>query len=214
MPRLPRRRGAKAGDGATGCVTAIANDSSGNWSTNTSTVTVILTNSFYGYDQNGSPRKITMLALKLIHLEYNPGDRSDPTSRVSHGEILTNDGFKHFAYDDENELIAVWVTNAWSNSFAYDGKMRRRIERDYSWDAGTSGWTETNEVHFIYDGNLVVEERNASNVPLVSYTRGLDLSGTFQGAGGIGGLLRYPVQQSARPTATTQTSPQLKPTQL
>ncbi|MGH7940027.1 MAG: hypothetical protein ACREFR_03020, partial [Limisphaerales bacterium] len=70
-----------------------------------------------------------------------------------------------------------------------DGKMRRRIERDYTWAAGTSGWQETDEVHFIYDGNVVVEERNAANVPLVSYTRGNDLSGTLQGAGGIGGLL-------------------------
>jgi RHS repeat-associated protein len=72
---------------------------------------------------------------------------------------------------------------------AYDGKMRRRIVRDYSWNTGTSDWQETNEVHFIYDGNVVVEERNANNVPLVSYTRGPDLSGTLEGAGGIGGIL-------------------------
>jgi hypothetical protein len=35
----------------------------------------------------------------------------------------------------------------------------------------------------------VVQERNASNVPTVAYTRGLDLSGSLEGAGGIGGLL-------------------------
>jgi len=35
----------------------------------------------------------------------------------------------------------------------------------------------------------VVQERNANNVALVSYTRGNDLSGSLQGAGGIGGLL-------------------------
>jgi len=35
----------------------------------------------------------------------------------------------------------------------------------------------------------VIQERNANNVPLVTYTRGLDLSGTASGAGGIGGLL-------------------------
>ncbi len=35
----------------------------------------------------------------------------------------------------------------------------------------------------------VVQERDGSNNPLVSYTRGNDLSGTMQGAGGIGGLL-------------------------
>jgi RHS repeat-associated protein len=35
----------------------------------------------------------------------------------------------------------------------------------------------------------VIQERNASNVPMVSYTRGKDLSGSLEGAGGIGGLL-------------------------
>jgi RHS repeat-associated protein len=102
---------------------------------------------------------------------------------------LLSDGTRNFSYDDENELIAVWQANAWSNNFVYDGKMRRRIERDYIWNTGTSNWLQTNEVHFIYDGNLAVQERNASNLPQVSYTRGNDLSGSFQGAGGIGGLL-------------------------
>jgi len=48
---------------------------------------------------------------------------------------------------------------------------------------------QTNEVHYIYDGNLVIQERDANNLPLVTYTRGNDLSRTLQGAGGIGGLL-------------------------
>jgi RHS repeat-associated protein len=36
---------------------------------------------------------------------------------------------------------------------------------------------------------LVVQERDGNNVPLATYTRGRDLSGGLQGAGGIGGLL-------------------------
>jgi RHS repeat-associated protein len=99
---------------------------------------------------------------------------------------LLSDGTRNFAYDDENQLVGVSVANVWSNNFAYDGKMRRRIERDYSW---TGAWTQTNEIHFIYDGNVVIQERNGNNNPLVTYTRGNDLSGTLQGAGGIGGLL-------------------------
>lgn len=114
---------------------------------------------------------------------------------------MLSDGYRDFAYDDENELIAVWVPNAWSNSFAYDGKMRRRIERNYSWNSGD--WIETNEIHFVYDGNLVVEERNASNIPLVSYTRGNDLSGSLQGAGGIGGLLARTTYGQEVPGAPT-----------
>ena len=102
------------------------------------------------------------------------------------GNLLA-DGTRNFGYDDENQLISVWQANAWSNNFVYDGKMRRRIERDYTWSG--SAWTQTNEIHFVYDGNLVIQERDASNVPQVTYTRGNDLSGTLQGAGGIGGLL-------------------------
>ncbi len=50
-------------------------------------------------------------------------------------------------------------------------------------------WTLTNTVYYIYDGMTVLQERDGNNNPLVSYTRGTDLSGTAQGAGGIGGLL-------------------------
>jgi RHS repeat-associated protein len=100
---------------------------------------------------------------------------------------LLSDGTRNFVYDDENELISVWVANTWSNNFVYDGVMRRRIERDFSWNG--SSWNQTNEVYFIYDGNVVVQERNANYLPTVTYTRGIDLSGNLQGAGGIGGLL-------------------------
>ncbi len=52
-----------------------------------------------------------------------------------------------------------------------------------------NAWSQTNEVRYMYDGNLVMQERDANNLPLVTYTRGRDLRGTLQGAGGIGGLL-------------------------
>jgi RHS repeat-associated protein len=41
----------------------------------------------------------------------------------------------------------------------------------------------------VYDGWRVIQERDGDNVPTVSYTRGTDLSGSLEGAGGIGGLL-------------------------
>src|ERR1041385_221750 len=40
-----------------------------------------------------------------------------------------------------------------------------------------------------HDGKRVIQERSGSNVPTVSYTRGNDLSGSMEGAGGIGGML-------------------------
>jgi RHS repeat-associated protein len=100
---------------------------------------------------------------------------------------LVFDGLRFLEYDDENQLIRVTVTNSFKSEFAYDGKMRRRIRREYLWQLGTFRLNQ--EVHYVYDGNLVVEERDALNVPTLSYTWGRDLSGSLEGAGGIGGLL-------------------------
>jgi len=100
---------------------------------------------------------------------------------------LAYDGLLAYTYDNANELASVTLSNAWKTGYAYDGLGRRRIRRDYAWSGGA--WAETNEVHYVYDGLTVIQERNANNVPLVTYTRGLDLSGTASGAGGIGGLL-------------------------
>ncbi len=82
---------------------------------------------------------------------------------------LLSDTNRNFAYDDENQLIAVWSANSWSNSFVYDGKFRRRVEKDYAWESGA--WVQTNETHFIYDGDVVIQERDANNNPQVTYTR-------------------------------------------
>jgi RHS repeat-associated protein len=100
---------------------------------------------------------------------------------------LLSDGNRNFAYDDENQLISVWVANSWRSDFVYDGLMRRRIRREYSWASGI--WNLKSEIRYTYDGNLVIQERDANNLATVTYTRGIDLSGSLQGAGGIGGLL-------------------------
>jgi RHS repeat-associated protein len=102
------------------------------------------------------------------------------------GNLRTN-GSVVMAYDDENQLIAMTNAGAWASTFAYDGKMRMRISKDYEWRNGA--WVQTNELRRVYDGMLVIQERNEFNVPKLSYTRGKDLSGSFEGAGGIGGLL-------------------------
>jgi RHS repeat-associated protein len=100
---------------------------------------------------------------------------------------MTNDGLKSLSFDVENELTNIAVTGQWQSAFVYDGLGRRRIERDYAWANGM--WVQTNEVHYIYDGNLILQERDINNRVLVTYTRGRDLSGSIGGAGGIGGLL-------------------------
>jgi YD repeat-containing protein len=100
---------------------------------------------------------------------------------------LTSDGLRSFSYDAENQLTNVTVVGSWRSDFAYDGLMRRRVRKEYTWNGGD--WTLSAAVHYIYDGNLVIQERDGNDAPLVTYTRGLDISGSLEGAGGIGGLL-------------------------
>jgi hypothetical protein len=76
--------------------------------------------------------------------------------------------------------------------FAYDGSGRR-IRKQVK-TRNDSTWTTTTDRRFLYDGwNLIAEfDANATNSTLAlvrSYTWGLDLSGSMQGAGGVGGLL-------------------------
>ncbi len=110
---------------------------------------------------------------------------------------LLSDGQRAFAYDDENQLVRITVTGAWKSEFAYDGKLRRRVRTECAWSAG--GWVTNAVVRYVYDGNLVVQERDGLNVPQVTYTRGKDLSGSLEGAGGIGGLLARTDQASLTP---------------
>jgi len=113
---------------------------------------------------------------------------------------LTNDQVRCFQYDAENQLTNAYVPNAWRTEFKYDGLNRRRIRKEFSWSAGA--WVQTNEVRYVCDGLLVLQERDSNNIPLLTYTRGLDFSGGLQSAGGIGGLLALSDQRASATTPT------------
>jgi RHS repeat-associated protein len=100
---------------------------------------------------------------------------------------LTSGGGRSFSYNAENQLVSVSGGTSYRHDFVYDGlgRLRRRI--DSYWNG--SGWTAAAEMRYIYDGRRVIQERLGSNDPSVTYTRGLDLSGSLEGAGGIGGML-------------------------
>lgn len=100
---------------------------------------------------------------------------------------LLNDGQRFFSYDDENQLTSVTISNAWRSEFTYDGLLRRRKRVEYGWSG--ANWLKTNEVRYVYDGRVVIQERDGNNISQISYTRGKDLGGDFESAGGIGGLL-------------------------
>jgi YD repeat-containing protein len=83
---------------------------------------------------------------------------------------MTSDSSRSFFYDDENQLTRVfWNSGANITDFAYDGlgRMRVRVERQVS-----GGITNVvSETRYLYDGRRVIQERNGSNTPQVSYTR-------------------------------------------
>ena len=100
---------------------------------------------------------------------------------------LTNDGRWAYTWDAENRLIGMTVnTNVGPQlqlSFVYDSKGRRIQKLVFS----NSVALYTND--FLYDGWNLVGELNPNNTLLRGYVWGVDLSGSLQGAGGVGGLL-------------------------
>jgi len=79
--------------------------------------------------------------------------------------------------------------------YTYDG-LGRRVEKLTYTNDSLSG-----SVHFVYDGWRVMEELDENYATQKSYTLGLDLSGSLEGAGGIGGLLAI-----AKPLGTAYTA--------
>jgi len=107
---------------------------------------------------------------------------------------LTSDGRRGFGYDDFDQLTSVTVTNAWRSEFKYDALGRRRVRTEKVWK--NNQWVRASETRYVYDHMLVIQERDALNLPTATYTRGLDLSGGLQRAGGIGGLLALTLHSS------------------
>jgi RHS repeat-associated protein len=120
-------------------------------------------------------------------------------------EVVWHAGTNYYTYDDENRLVSVQPGTGGLTTFVYDGLGRLREQ--LQWIASTGGgggdvlrpggimpdtgvtWTLSSGIYYIYDANRVIQERDINNNPTVSYTRGNDLSGSLEGAGGIGGLL-------------------------
>ena len=105
---------------------------------------------------------------------------------------LTNDGRWRYTWDAENRLVTLTTNTAvgpqQSIKFEYDWKGRRI--RKQVWSNATWNGTPTNDVKFVYDGWNLLAELNATNNNVIrSFMWGLDLSGSLQGAGGVGGLL-------------------------
>jgi RHS repeat-associated protein len=90
---------------------------------------------------------------------------------------LTDDGTKQFEWDGENRLIVVKQGAVTVAEYDYDYKSRR-ISKNV---AGIV-------TSFVYDRWNPIAEFSGTTLSK-SYVWGMDLSGSMQGAGGVGGLL-------------------------
>lgn len=116
-----------------------------------------------------------------------------PATETYHYDLdgnLTQDGHWNYTWDGENRLVRMQAragTPAQADQrleFSYDVFGRRIEKRVYD-----SGGNLTSQRKFVYDGWNVVAVLDGANALLQSYVWGNDLSGSRQGAGGVGGLL-------------------------
>ena len=114
---------------------------------------------------------------------------------------LTRDGRWTNYWDAENRLIrpeSIGVETFQNSSLTIlnsrirqdwshlpDGRWSQRLI--YSWT--NDEWLPQATNRFLWDGHVLLAVLNGANQPEQTYLRGLDLSGTMQGAGGVGGLL-------------------------
>ncbi|QYY36714.1 RHS repeat-associated core domain-containing protein [Ruficoccus sp. ZRK36] len=124
---------------------------------------------------------------------------------------LKSDSRWLYAWDGENRLVTLEPTATAISlglpgqklTFTYDSQGRRVKKEVYDWSDTTSTW-ETSPAAttaFLYDDwNLLAElDYDVSGVQVGSrtYAWGIDLSGSLQGAGGVGGLLAVNVSNGS-----------------
>ena len=108
---------------------------------------------------------------------------------------LTQDGLWNYTWDAENRLISMESRSGVPAEakrkleFAYDWQSRRVSKKVSDWNVASNAYVLSTNLLFAYDGWNLVAVLTSDLSPLTSFTWGTDLSGTPQGAGGVGGLL-------------------------
>ena len=107
---------------------------------------------------------------------------------------LLQDGRWTYTWDAENRLIKIDPLAAMPEAdkrrgnYAYD-QQGRRIWKRVDYRSG-GNWITHHERKFLYDGCNLTVELFTNNTAVERFLWGLDLSGSGQGAGGVGGLLK------------------------
>jgi RHS repeat-associated protein len=140
------------------------------------------------YDEIGNS---TLAAYNFITNIYTANNVNQYTSILSASESpreptydtdgnMTFDGVLAYSYDAENQLVSVLSNGSVlvTNQYDHKGRRVRKV-------------TPVSETTFLYDDwNLVYEREIVGAITNETfYYWGKDISGTLQGAGGVGGLL-------------------------
>ena len=107
-----------------------------------------------------------------------PTSPYDEDGNMTNGPLPVGGGDASLQWDAENRLIQITRADNLVIRFAYDYLGRRILKKVGS----------ATHSYYLYDGwNLIAEYTSGDLIK--SYTWGQDLSGSMQGAGGVGGLL-------------------------
>ncbi len=147
-----------------------------------------------------------------------PKPRTDPfTTRPLYDPFtydldgnLTSDGLWTNLWNGENRRITIESRSTLAT--AAKGKVEwtiladgRWVERVVSTNNGTSYYpSQTNR--YVWDNQVLLAVLDHTNGVVLSFMRGLDLSGSLQGAGGVGGVLAVKAGTSAQCGAMTNTA--------
>jgi len=139
------------------------------------------------YTKNNANQYTGIVAAGAIALTQSPV--YDPN-----GNMLS-DGVKNYGWDAENQLVSVApaspVSGDMKGEFAYDWRMRRIAKKTFVFTSGA--WALQNTTRYKYREWNPIEETVADASGAITavkrYVWGNDLSGTMDGAGGVGGLL-------------------------
>ena len=130
---------------------------------------------------------------------YTPKGTETPQHDVDGNQ--SDDFYWEYTWDAENRLIrqehlanvniAPFVRT--KIEYEYDSQNRRFRKTVFKWDGNTNQYVQNSDTLFLYDGWNLFAELDETTVTLPglvrTYTWGKDLSGSLQGAGGVGGLL-------------------------
>ncbi|MCH8514510.1 MAG: hypothetical protein LAT83_23045, partial [Kiritimatiellae bacterium] len=126
---------------------------------------------------------------------YTPNGLNEP--EFDDDGNLLKDHLWEYTWNAENRLVVqehrddvnISPLARTKMEFTYDSQGRRVRKIVSRWDNTLETFLPEEDLRFVYDGWNLIAEIGPLDLPVRTHVWGLDLSGTMQGAGGVGGLL-------------------------